>query len=179
MIHYAYTDTELNKILKTMTIVVDTREQVNGHILEYLRSKDVPIKLKKLDTGDYTAMLPKNEELGIMRDIYLNSRVERKASVDEIVGNLGKDERTRFENELIRAQNMPFTILLEDPEGYKKILNGTYRSKYDPLALLGSLNTFKARYGFEIVYLDNKFSGNWIYHHFYYQMKNYLKRGAF
>ena len=103
-----------------MTIVVDTREQVNGHILEYLRSKDVPIKLKKLDTGDYTAMLPKNEELVNMRDIYLNSGVEPKASVDEIVGNLGKDERTRFENELIRAQNMPFTILLEDPEGYKK-----------------------------------------------------------
>jgi len=34
--------------MKTMTIVVDTREQVNGHILEYLRSKDVSIKLKKL-----------------------------------------------------------------------------------------------------------------------------------
>ncbi len=48
MIHYAYTDTELNKIMKTMTIVVDTREQVNGHNLEYLRSKDVSIKLKKL-----------------------------------------------------------------------------------------------------------------------------------
>ncbi|QDP99442.1 nuclease [Lysinibacillus fusiformis] len=179
MIHYHYTDTELNKILKTLTIVVDTREQVNGHIMDYLRSKDVPIKLKKLDTGDYGAMIPKNEELGIARDIYLNSRVERKASVDEIVGNLGKDERTRFENELIRSQNIPFTLLLEDPEGYKKIINGQYRSKYDPLALLGSLNTFKARYGFEIVYLDNKFSGNFIYYHFYHQMKNYLKRGAF
>jgi len=34
--------------MKTMTIVVDTREQVNGHNLEYLRSKDVSIKLKKL-----------------------------------------------------------------------------------------------------------------------------------
>lgn len=74
---------------------------------------------------------------------------------------------------------MSFTILLEDPEGYKKILNGTYRSKYDQLALLGSLNNFKARYGFEIMYLDNKFSGNFIYYHFYCQMKNYLKRMAF
>ncbi|MFP7447168.1 nuclease, partial [Bacillus infantis] len=33
MIHYSYTDTELNNILKTLTIVIDTREQVNGHIL--------------------------------------------------------------------------------------------------------------------------------------------------
>ncbi|RKJ19566.1 nuclease, partial [Butyricicoccus sp. 1XD8-22] len=100
-------------------------------------------------------------------------------SVNEIVGNLGKDERTRFENELIRSQHIPFTILLEDVEGYKKIINGEYHSKYNPLALLGSLNTFKARYNFEIVYLDRKFSGNFIYYHFYYQMKNYLKRGVF
>ncbi|MET4560778.1 ERCC4-type nuclease [Lysinibacillus parviboronicapiens] len=179
MIRYQYTETELNNILKTMKIVVDSREQVNGHILEYLRSKDVPIKLQKVDTGDYTAMIPRNEELGILRDIYLNSCIERKASIDELVGNLGKDERTRFENELIRASQHPFTLIVEDPDGYKKILNGQYRSKYNPLALLGSLNTFKARYGFEIVYLDNKFSGNFIYYHFYYQMKNYLKRGAF
>ncbi len=97
----------------------------------------MPIKLQKVDTGDYTAMIPRNEELGILRDIYLNSCIERKASIDEFVGNLGKDERTRFENELIRASQHPFTLIVEDPDGYKKILNGQYRSKYNPLALLG------------------------------------------
>ncbi|MGR6912520.1 nuclease, partial [Bacillus sp. BSL6] len=61
----------------------------------------------------------------------------------------------------------------------EKMLKGQYRSKYNPLALLGRLNTFKAKYGFEIVYLDNKYSGNWIYYHFYYQAKHYLKTGAF
>ncbi|WP_144505952.1 ERCC4 domain-containing protein [Bacillus mycoides] len=179
MIRFHYTDKEIDKILKTLTIVIDTRENVNGHILDYLNQKDIPVKLQKLDTGDYGCMIPKNEELGIPRDIYLDSRVERKAHMDEITGNLQKDTQTAFENELIRSKDIPFTLIVEDPKGYEKMLKGQYRSKYNPLALLGRLNTFKAKYGFEIVYLDKKYSGNWIYYHFYYQAKHYLKTGAF
>ncbi|PEP84161.1 nuclease [Bacillus pseudomycoides] len=179
MIRFHYTDTEINKILKTLTIVIDTRENVNDHIRDYLNQKDIPVKLQKLDTGDYGCMIPKNEELGIPRDIYLDGRVERKASIDEITGNLQKDTQTAFENELIRSKDIPFTLYVEDPRGYEKMIKGEYRSKYNPLALLGRLNTFKAKYNFEIVYLDKKFSGNWIYHHFYYQAKYYLKTGMF
>ncbi|MFQ6341300.1 nuclease, partial [Bacillus sp. AF62] len=69
MISYRYTDTEIHNILKTLTIVIDTRENVNGHILDYLQQKDIPIKNQKLDTGDYGCMIPKNEELGIPRAI--------------------------------------------------------------------------------------------------------------
>ncbi len=179
MIHYRYSDTEINNILKTLTIICDSRENVNAHILNYLRQKDVPIKIQKLHVGDYSALIPKNDELGIKRDIYLNSAVERKAHMDEITGNLQKDTQTAFENELIRSKDIPFTLIVEDLHGYEKMLKGEYRSKYNPLALLGRLNTFKAKYNFEIVYLDQKFSGNWIYHHFYYQAKHYLKTGIF
>ncbi|EJR71992.1 ERCC4 domain-containing protein [Bacillus cereus] len=179
MISYRYTDTEINNILKTLTIVMDTREKDNHHIRDYLHQKGIPIKNQKLDTGDYGCMIPKNEELGIFRDIYLDSRVERKAHMDEITGNLQKNTQTAFENELIRSKEIPFTLIVEDLHGYEKMLQGKYHSKYNPLALLGRLNTFKAKYGFEIVYLDKKFSGNWIYHHFYYQAKHYFKLGAF
>lgn len=179
MIRYHYTDTEINKILKTMTIIVDTRENVNGHILDYLRSKEVPLKIQGLKTGDYTAMIPKNEEFGIHRDLYLKGCLERKAHVDEITGNLQKDTRTAFENELIRASGKPFVLVVEDKDGYEKILKGQYRSRYDPKALLGTLKTFEARYNFSIVFLDKLYSGNYIYHHFYYQMREYLKRGEF
>ncbi|WP_144640067.1 ERCC4 domain-containing protein [Bacillus cereus] len=179
MIRFHYTDKEIEKILKTLTIVIDTRENVNGHILDYLHQKGIPIKNQKLDTGDYGCMIPKNEELGIPRDIYLDSRVERKAHMDEITSNLQKDTQTAFENELIRSKDIPFTLIVEDLKGYEKMLKGQYRSKYSPLALLGRLNTFKAKYNFEIVYLDKKFSGNWIYHHFYYQAKHYLRTGIF
>jgi ERCC4-type nuclease len=179
MISYHYTDTELNKILKTLTIVVDTRENVNGHILDYLHQKEIPVKLQKLDTGDYGCMIPKNEELNIPRDMYLDCRVERKADIGEITNNLQKSTQTAFENELIRSKDIPFTLIVEDKDGYEKMLKGEYRSRYNPLALLGRLNTFKAKYNFEIVYLDKKFSGNWLYHHFYYRAKHYLKTGVF
>ena len=165
--------------MNTMTIVIDTRENVNGHIIDYLKKKKIPMKIQKMDTGDYGALIPANPSLGIPRDIYFNGRVERKAHMDEITGNLQKDTQTAFENELIRSKDIPFTLIVEDINGYEKMLKGQYRSKYDPLALLGRLNTFKAKYDFEIVYMDKKFSGNWIYHHFYYQLRHYLKSGAF
>lgn len=177
MIRYSYTETELKKLLDTLTIVVDTRENVNDHILRYLHEKKIPHVNKKLDTGDYSAMIPKNPELGIMRDIYLDACLERKNSVDEITGNLQKDTRKAFENELIRSKDKPFVLICEDLEGYEKILRGDYRSRYDPKALLGTLKTFEARYGFNIVFMDKKFSGNYIYHHFYYYAREYLKKG--
>ncbi|MED2749618.1 ERCC4 domain-containing protein [Bacillus thuringiensis] len=179
MIRFHYTDKEIEKILKTLTIVIDTRENVNDHIRDYLHQKGIPIKNQKLDTGDYGCMIPKNEELGIPRDIYLDRRIERKMSIDEITSNLQKDTQTRFENELIRSKDIPFTLIVEDQRGYEKILKGDYKSRYNPLALLGRLNTFKAKYDFEIVYLDKKFVGNWIYYVLYYHAKHYLKTGAF
>ncbi|MGQ0454369.1 ERCC4 domain-containing protein, partial [Bacillus sp. SS-TM] len=39
MISYRYTDTEIHNILKTLTIVIDSRENVNGHIRDYLHQK--------------------------------------------------------------------------------------------------------------------------------------------
>lgn len=159
--------------------MVDTREQKNAHILDYLRQKDIPIKIKKLDYGDYSAMIPKNEELGIARDIYLNSAVERKNSVDEITGNLQKDTQTAFENELIRSQSGRFVLFVEDLEFWSKVIRGDYRSAYDPKALYGRLLSFESKYNFEIVPVKKIEMGNRIYYRFYYQMKNYLKRGVF
>lgn len=179
MISFRYTDKEINELMKTMTIICDTRESVNGHVLDYMKSKKIPVKIQTMKTGDYSAFLPANTELGIHRDIYLKSCLERKNSIDEITGNLQSKTRTTFENELIRAAPYPFVLVCEDANGYDAILNGRYRSKYDPKALLGTLKTFEARYNFSIVYLDKKYTGNYIYHHFYYQMREHLKNGMF
>lgn len=179
LISYKYTDKEVDVILKTLTIVMDTREQQAKHISDYIHQKEIPLRIRKIDHGDYGCLIPKNEELGIHRDIHLNSFVERKAHMDEITGNLQKSTRTAFENELIRSQESRFVLIVEDKDAYMKMLKGEYRSRYNPHALLGTLNTFKAKYNFEIVYLDKSLSGNWIYHHFYYQMRHYLKKGIF
>jgi ERCC4-type nuclease len=175
IIHYNYSDTELKKILKTLIITVDTREQVNQHVLDYFRMREVSFKFKTMKTGDYSAMIPKNEEFGITRDIYLNAVIERKNSVDELVESI--KDRSRFENELIRASRHPFTLIVEDLQGYSKILKGQYRSKYKPESLLGSIKTFEVRYNYSTVFLANTTTGNYIYHHFLYMARELLKGG--
>lgn len=179
MFHYKFTDKEIETILKTLVIVIDSRENKNEHIREYLNQKGIPYEICKLDHGDYGCKIVENKEIGIQRDIHLTSFVERKNGVDEITGNLQKDTRQAFINELIRAQNSRFVLIVEDIDFYKKVIRGEYRSKYNPLALLGTLNSLKAKYNFEIVPVEKKFAGNWIYHHFYYQAKHYLKTGIF
>jgi ERCC4-type nuclease len=169
----SFTDKEIKELLSGLVILVDTREQRNSHILKYFDSHKIPHKKRKLDYGDYSAYLPKNEELGIQRDIYLTAAIERKNSVDELAATI--KDRTRFENELIRAQNSPFVLLVEDSEGYEKIVRGTYRSQYKAKALLGSLKSFETRYSFQTVFISPKTVGNYLYYHFYYLFRNMLK----
>jgi hypothetical protein len=99
--------------------------------------------------------------------------VERKNSVDELAQTI--KERTRFENELIRGKKLSFLLMVEDPNGYENLILGKYQSQYEPKALLGSLKSFETRYGFSTVFIPKKAAGNYLYHHFYYYVRNYLK----
>lgn len=175
---YNYSETEIKKILDSMMIIIDSRERKSEHIKLYLDSKKVVYKTQKLDFGDYSCMIPADEELGIRRDIYLNSFVERKNGVDEITGNLQKSTQQAFINELIRSQGSKFVIFVEEPDFDEKIARGAYISGYDPKALKGRLESLKARYNFEICAMSKDIIGHNIYHRFYYQMKEYLKTGA-
>jgi ERCC4-type nuclease len=170
LLHYKFTDKEIKTILDSLILIVDTREKSNQHIVDYFRKKEVPFKFQKLDTGDYAAMIPANPELGLLRDLYFDIVIERKANIDEFAQNTKED---RFENELIRSHGMNFLLVIEDT--YENLLNGVYRSKYKPQALLGRLKAFEARYGFNTVWMDKKLMGNFIYHHLYYQVRNLLK----
>ncbi|WP_217270037.1 ERCC4 domain-containing protein [Neobacillus endophyticus] len=160
-------------MLPTLTVLVDSREQENLHIINYFNSKKIPYKVKKNDTADYAAMIPKNPELGIVRDLYIPVAIERKNSVDELAQSI--KDRTRWENELIRSQKLHFTLIVEDPNGYENIILGLYRSHYEPKSLLASLKTFEARYNFSTVFIPKTVSGNYIYHHLYYHARSLLK----
>ncbi|MGG1677330.1 ERCC4 domain-containing protein [Neobacillus sp. NRS-1170] len=172
-IKYKFTETEVKKLLSSIVILVDSREQENKHIIDYFKSKRIPYEEKKLDYGDYAAYLPKIEELGIQRNLYFMAAIERKNSVDELAATI--KDRNRFENELIRAQRFPFLILVEDADGYQNLIKGNYRSGYNSRALVGSLKAFEARYGFQTVFVAPNTAGNYIYFHFYYMIRNVLK----
>ena len=106
MLKLRYTDAEVKKLLSTAIILIDSREKVNDHIISYFEQQKIPYKVMKLDTGDYSIMLPQNTALGIQRDLYLPVAIERKNSIDELIGNFLKDKRTAFQNELIRSQEV-------------------------------------------------------------------------
>ena len=80
---YAFTDKEIKELLKNLTILIDTREQKN-HIQQWLTSKKIKTKSKKLDYGDYSCFIPPVEgitdrPLFFDRDIV----IERKKDIDE------------------------------------------------------------------------------------------------
>ncbi|WP_033659137.1 ERCC4 domain-containing protein [Bacillus toyonensis] len=177
MFRISRSDKTIKEILKTLVIVIDTREQKNEHITEYFIQKDIKFELKKLDQGDYSCYIPKNEEYGIQNDIFINTFVERKNGIGEITGNLQKNSQQAFENELIRSQGKKFVLFVEEPDFDEKLASGDYRSSYDPKALKGRLESFKMKYGFEIVPMSKRMIAHNIYHRFYYQVRHLLKGG--
>ncbi|HBJ2612315.1 TPA: ERCC4 domain-containing protein [Clostridium botulinum] len=180
--YYKFTDTEIKKLLKeNFMILYDTREQKNQHILNYFDEKKVKYKKKKIDEGDYTAIITKRSDMGIYRDIYFPVAVERKNSVDELAGNLAEKTDThddiRLIRELQRAKNKGIKIylIIEDKNGMENIKKGNYRSLYTPKAFLGRLSSIQDLYLHDTIFTSNKDAGFEIYRKLYYSIRNYLK----
>lgn len=173
---YRYTKKERKELLKSLTVLIDTREQKSQHITDYLEDKGITYKSKKLDYGDYSFYLPANEEAGIQRDIYFNNEIaiERKRSLNELSNNFTHD-RTQFENELIRSSNEKLILLIEDVRGYSNIIKHNYRTDYKPKSYIGTLHSFRHRYNLEVMFIDPAYSGNFIYYTFFYWLREYLK----
>ena len=172
---YKYTDKEIKELLKSMVILVDTREQQWIHIKEWLDSKKIAHKVMKLDFCDYSFMIPANPELGIVRDLYFTDKIalERKNSLDEVSGNLTQG-RTQFENEFIRSNGAKVHLLIENAS-YEDIGAHRYKTEYNPMSFLASLHSFESRYSLSLNFIkDNKCSGQFIYFTFYYWLRNYL-----
>lgn len=171
---YRYTEKELGTLLNSITIIVDTRENVNDLIIKYFNDKKIPYISKKLDFGDYSCFLPANPELGIPRDLYFGCAIERKGSLEEISGNLTID-RVRLENEFIRAKDSRFILMIEDPLGFEKIINHKYNTQYSEKSFIASLLTFGHRYGVDIQFIDKKYAGLFIYYQLKYFVREHLK----
>lgn len=172
---YKYTDSELEQILKSQVILVDTREKVNEHILEVFDKYKIPYKRKALERCDYSFYIPANEKLNIPRDLYFDKEVaiERKASLDEIANNFCK-ERDRFEKEMALAPKTK--LLLIEGCSYEDIINSNYRSNYNKKSFLATLHTFQFRYNLPFFFIKDKTkTGIYIKKYFEYYLYEYLK----
>lgn len=173
---YRYDDDELKQILKSIVVVVDTREKENSHITTYFDNKGITYIKKALSNGDYNFYIPQNVELGLYRNIWFDKdiMIERKASLDELALNLTK-ERARFEEELSTSKALWKYLIIENAE-YKDILNGNYRSDYNSKSFLGSLHSFHFKYDLQIIFMpDKSLTPVWTYATMQYYARNIIK----
>ena len=137
------------------TVIKDTREQL-GYTFEKFHGKYFSCNgmiEKKLDTGDYS-ILGMEDKLCI----------ERKASVSELAGNLGKDKK-RFISEIERMKPFPFKFIvleftLEDvmkfPEGSDIPESKWSKIKITNKYILKMLVEFQMYYGVHVLFCGNR-----------------------
>lgn len=172
---YKYTDKEKDELIKSMVILVDTREKVNEHIISVFDKNKISHESKALDRCDYSFYIPANEKLGIIRDIYFDKEVaiERKASLEEISNNLTK-ERDRFEKELALAPKTK--VILIENACYEDICTGNYNSQFNKKSFLATIHSFWFRYNVPFFFIKDKTkSAIFIRKYFEYYLKELLR----
>lgn len=175
MKQYKFSVEEIKRLTKQMVILVDSREKKNPHILDYFRKQKISFQTEKLEYGDYSFMIP---AAAVGEDIYFHRDcvVERKASLEELSGNL-TGERERFEKEFLKAGNdgCKVYLMVEAPGGYSDIIGHKYRTEFTPAAYMASLKTWESRFGCNVQFIDSQYSGYFIYSTFSYFCRETLK----
>lgn len=174
MFDKVYKDKEIDKIIKSMIILVDSREKQNSHIVMWLKHNKISFVKYKLDFGDYSFKIPINEKLNINEEIYFDNEIaiERKANAEEISNNLTVD-RDRFKREFKRGNNK-IRILIED-SSYENICNGQYDTDFNANSFVGSLHSIQEEFNAPFFFTTKEFSGKYIYNTFKYYLKNINK----
>lgn len=137
-------------MINNFTLIIDTREQQINHIIKYAKLNNINYIFKKLDYGDYSFSIKG-------KSFEKQFAIERKGSLDELAGNLGKN-RKRFKNEFYRAKedNAKVILLIEKIDGFEAIKRHDYISKLHPNAFLGSLESWRKKELIHKIYFVRK-----------------------
>lgn len=162
-------NTEINKILSTLTILIDTREKKISHITKKFKEKEISYESYKLDYGDYSCQIELDGKTISFED---KCAIERKQHFSELAGNLTSN-RDRWENELIRSEGCKFYLLIED--SLNNLYNGMYRSNITRKSFMASLMTFQHRYDTRTVFIPRSLTWWYLYKLFYYFVREHLK----
>ena len=177
--------------LKAVTVYHDSREQINGHILDALGALKVKHEIKKLDIADYSFTVAG-------RDFSLSCAIERKASVDELYSNImegasgHKGERIEKEFEAAYRILNDFTVLIEgvgSMEELKAYKVADWKMKASPQRVVSDigvdcyerLSSWQTgnRYNFRIELVrDPAQTAVKMLERFYYYFRNYKKAVA-
>lgn len=191
---YYLSDTEIDKLLKNIVIVIDTAEKENNHIIEWLDKKKHKHIKRKLNFGDYTGYIESNEDTKDVignRNIWFNNiiAIERKANLTELANNLKQNtntgERTRITKEFTKAKVLGcyLTMYVEDPNGiinifkkqYGKKVNGLFVTNFEPLAFYRSIKSFESDFRYTTGWYSKEMMGHEIYETIRMHIRKYLK----
>ena len=174
LVRINYSKDTVDKILKYIIILVDTREQKIQHILDWFDEKEIKYRIETLPYCDYALAITPNDILKNQNELYLNHlfTIERKASLEELSGNFTKG-RKRIEAEFERAKGKIF-LMIENAI-FDDIINHNYKTKFKPNSYIATLKTFEARYGISTNFVqDEDKVGEFIYKTLIYQAREYL-----
>ena len=167
---------EVRDCLKSLTVLVDTREQETAALRKRLKAMQCPHQRQKVDSGDYSCecTLPNGTIYSLADKVV----IERKMSADEICSNFtrGRERFVREFDRLKKSGGKPY--LLIENTSWEDIFLGNYRSRLNPMALVASLKAWEARYGTHILFCTPKLTGQLIYKTLYYELKERLENGV-
>ena len=172
---------EFEDVLKSLSILIDNREQDTERARKRYKAFSVPYARATLDYGDYTYNAVIN---GIpMHDtnsrLYPRCVVERKMNLDELAGCFTRD-RKRFQAERERAKEHHSRIfLLVEDASWENLINGKYKSRFNPIAFLASVTAWMIRYDLQLIFCKAETSGRLIKEILYRDFKERLERGEF
>lgn len=163
---------EIDTALKTLTVLVDTREQPTPQLKKRIKDMGVPTVRRKLDFGDYSAAVTLSD--GSEYSLEKTVCIERKMDIDELCGCFCKG-RARFTREFERAKKAGAkTYLLVEGASWEKIIRHNYMSLMTPNALVASITAWMARYNCIIIFCTSDISGKIIKDILYREMKERL-----
>ena len=164
---------ETERTLKTITLLVDTREQPTERYKSRMKAVGFPYRREKLDFGDYSAEYTLGDEVISLKNSIV---IERKMSLDEICGNFTRG-RERFKHEFERAIKSGAKVhLIIENGSYEKVIAGDYRSKLNANSLYSSLIAFCDRYNITIHFCTEKTTPSLIHKLIFHHIRNELQK---
>lgn len=159
---------EVEEALKTLTVIVDTREQSTAALSRRLE-KFPRHQREKLNAGDYSGKILINGDW-----FTLPVAIERKMSIDELCACYCQ-QRPRFEREFNRAKEDGIKMyLLIEGGSWETIYNDLYQSHMRPRSLVGSILSWLARYDCQLLMCKRNTSGQLIWDVLYYEARAFL-----
>lgn len=165
---------QIEECLKSMVILVDTREQPSERAERRYKAFSCPYRRQKLDYGDYSATFLLNGE-----ETQIKAAIERKMNLEELSSCLTHD-RDRFKKEFERAAaDRASVYLMVENANWENLINGRYNTRFNEKAFTASMVAWIARYDLKPIFCKSETSGRLIQEILYRELKERLERGDY